>query len=46
MQEYYDEQELQVKKLAKFDIEKEEAFKKLPVYEYLFHVWLVSDQQE
>lgn len=44
MQEFLDDQEIQVKKLAKFDVEKEENFKRLTVYEFLFHVSVLSEQ--
>lgn len=46
MQEFYDEQNIQVKKLAKFDIEKEEAYKRMSCYEFIFHVWVLDENNQ
>jgi len=44
MQEFLDEQEIQIKKLAKYDIAKEEEFKRLSVYEFLFHLSVIREE--
>lgn len=38
MQEFLDGQELQIKKLSNFDVGKEQEFKKMSVYNLLFHL--------
>lgn len=38
MQEFQDGQERQVKKLCNFELGKDYEFKKLSVYEFLFHL--------
>ena len=44
MQEFLDEQSIQIKKLAKFDVVKEEELKRLSVYEFLFHLSVVREE--
>jgi hypothetical protein len=44
MQEFLDEQEIQVKKLAKYDIAKEEEFKRLTTYDFLFHLSVIREE--
>jgi hypothetical protein len=46
MQEFLDEQEKQVKKMAKFDLDEEDRLKKLSVYEFLFHLQCLHDESE
>lgn len=43
MQDFADESRLQIKKLAKFDIEKEEQFKRMGVEEFMFHLLGLSE---
>jgi hypothetical protein len=38
MQEFHDSQERQLKKLSNFELGKDNEFKKLSVYEFLFHI--------
>lgn len=45
MQDYQDEQEIQVKKLAKFDVEREIFYRKMPVYDYLFHISALKNEE-
>jgi hypothetical protein len=45
MQEFYDDQEIQIKKLAKFDIMKGEELKKLTVYEFMFHLSVIHEEE-
>lgn len=44
MQERYDDQIVQVKKLAKFDIAKQEELMKLSAYEFLFHLSVIKEE--
>jgi len=44
MQERFDDQEIQVKKMAKFDVAKEQELKRLSVYEFLFHLMAVREE--
>ena len=44
MQERFDDQEIQIKKLAKFDVGKEEELKRLSVYEFLFHLSVIREE--
>lgn len=50
MQEFLDQQEVKLKKLSNFDIGKEQEYKRLSVYEFLFHLWTldkhVSDMEQ
>jgi hypothetical protein len=46
MQEFLDEQEIQVKKIAKFVLNEEDRLKKLSVYEFLFHLQCLHDESE
>lgn len=45
MQEFLDENEMHVKKIAKFDTAQEKQLNKLSVYEFLFHLVSVLDSQ-
>jgi hypothetical protein len=38
MQDFEDEQEIQIKKLSNFEIGKEQEFKRMSVYDFLFHI--------
>lgn len=38
MQEFLDGQEIQIKKLSNFDLGKEQDFKRMSVYDFLFHL--------
>jgi hypothetical protein len=42
MQEFLDQQEIQIKKLANFELGKEQDFKRMSVYEFLFHLWTLD----
>lgn len=44
MQDFLDEQEIQVKKIAKFDLQEEERLKRLSVYDFLFHLQCLHDE--
>lgn len=46
MQEYLDELEMQVKKIAKFDLESEKELNRLSVYEFHFHLTALLSEQE
>ena len=46
MQEYLDETEMQVKKIAKFDLDSEKKLNRLSVYEFLFHLQALLAEQE
>lgn len=43
MQDFIDERLEEVKILANFDVEKEQSFYEMSVYEYYFHVWVKSN---
>lgn len=45
MQDFLDEQELSIKKIANFDTGIEEKLNKLSVYEFLFHIECYTDNQ-
>lgn len=45
MQDFLDEQELQIKKIANFNIESEEQLNHLSVYEFLFHLECFHENQ-
>lgn len=40
------EQAIQLKKLANFDLKKEQDLNRLPVYDFLFHLQTLHDEQE
>jgi hypothetical protein len=42
MQEFLDGQEIQLKKLSNFDLGKEQEYKRLSVYNFLFHLWTLD----
>lgn len=42
MQEFLDQQEVKLKKLSNFDIGKEQDYKKMSVYAFLFHLWTLD----
>jgi hypothetical protein len=42
MQEFLDQQEVKLKKLSNFEIAKEQEFKRLSVYDFLFHLWTLD----
>jgi hypothetical protein len=42
MQEFLDTQEIKLKKLANFELVKEQEYKRLSVYEFLFHLWTLD----
>jgi len=42
MQEFLDQQEVKLKKLSNFDIGKEQEYKRLSVYDLLFHLWTLD----
>lgn len=42
MQEFLDQQEVQLKKLTNFDIGKEQEYKRMSVYDFLFHLWTLD----
>lgn len=44
MQDYIDERLEEVKILANFDVEKEQSFYEMSVYQFYFHVWVKSNQ--
>ncbi len=46
MQDFLDETEMQVKKIAKFDLENEKKLNCLSVYEFNFHLQALLDEQE
>lgn len=46
MQDFLDETEMQVKKIAKFDLENEKELNRLSVYEFNFHLQALLDEQE
>lgn len=43
MQDFMDESREQIKKLAKFDIQKEEQFKRMGVEDFMFHLLIISE---
>jgi hypothetical protein len=45
MQDFSDEQREQIKKLAKFDIEKEEQYKRMGVEDFMFHLLILSENE-
>jgi len=46
MQEFHDLQEKQIKKLANFELGKDSDYKKLSVYEFLFHIHSLNEHSE
>jgi hypothetical protein len=42
MQEFLDQQEVKLKRLSNFEIAKEQEFKRLSVYDFLFHLWTLD----
>ena len=46
MQEFADESREQIKKIAKFDITKEEQFKRMGVEDFMFHLLILSESKE
>lgn len=46
MQDYLDEAEMQVKKIAKFELENEKELYKLSVYDFHFHLTALLSEQE
>lgn len=46
MQDYLDETEMQVKKIAKFEIEGEKELNRLNVYEFHFHLQALLAEQD
>ena len=46
MQDFHDESREQIKKIAKFDIAKEELFKRMGVEDFLFHLLVLSENKE
>lgn len=42
MQEFLDQQEVKLKKLSNFELGKEQEYKRLSVYEFLFHLWTLD----
>lgn len=46
MQDFQDENREQIKKLAKFDLEKEELFKRMGVEDFMFHLMILSENKE
>jgi hypothetical protein len=46
MQEFADDQREQIKKLSKFDITKEEQFKRMGVEEFMFHLLILSESKD
>lgn len=46
MQEFHDSQERQLKKLCNFELGKDSEFKKLSVYEFLFHINELNNHNE
>lgn len=42
MQEFLDQQEVKLKKLSNFELGKEQEFRRLSVYEFLFHLWTLD----
>jgi len=46
MQEFLDGQEKQIKKLSNFDIGKEMEYKRLSVYNFLFHLWSIDQERD
>lgn len=46
MQDFSDDGREQIKKLAKFDIEKEEQFKRMGVEDFMFHLLVLSESKE
>lgn len=46
MQEYLDDAEMQIKKIAKFELDKEKELNRLSVYEFHFHLTALLNEQE
>lgn len=46
MQDFLDETEMQVKKIAKFELDNEKELNKLSVYEFLFHLQALLAEQD
>lgn len=46
MQEYLDDSEMQVKKIAKFDLDNEKELNRLSVYDFLFHLSALLAEQD
>ncbi len=46
MQDFMDEQDMQIKKIAKFELDNEIQLNKLSVYDFLFHLQTLLAEQE
>lgn len=46
MQEFLDDNEMQVKKIAKFDLDNEKELNRLSVYDFLFHLSALLAEQD
>lgn len=46
MQEFHDMQEKQIKKLSNFELGIDSEFKKLSVYDFLFHISTLNEHAE
>lgn len=46
MQEFLDESEMQVKKIAKFELENEKELNRLSVYDFNFHLQALLAEQD
>lgn len=46
MQEFMDDNLKQIKKLAKFDIEKEEQYQRMTVNDFMMHISILSADEE
>lgn len=46
MQDYLDETEMQVKKIAKFELESEKELNRLSVYDFHFHLQALLAEQD
>lgn len=46
MQEFFDNQAIQVKRLSGFDITKEQEYLRMSVYDYFFHLWVREENDD
>lgn len=46
MQDYLDSRMEEVKILSNFDIEKEDSFYEMSVYDFYFHLWVRSNHKD
>lgn len=46
MQEFLDDADMQVKKIAKFDLENEKELNRLSVYDFNFHLQALLSEQD